>query len=82
MVKSSGEIQKTDQPSRRLRELQLAQRLELDLADPFLGNAEHLAQVLEGMAPAVDEAIAKADDFPLATTQPLQGFVIRDFKRS
>ena len=52
--------------------LSIASRL--DLADPFLADAEHLAEFLEGMDAAVDEPIAEADDRALAIIQLLQDF--------
>ena len=51
------------------RVAQLAQRLRLDLADPFAGDVELLADLFEGPRPAVLQPETKLEHAPLTPGQ-------------
>ena len=61
--------------------LELADRLGLDLADSLAGNGEDLADLFERVGVAVGQAVAEADDLPLAVVQCGQDFGNSVFQR-
>jgi len=54
-----------------LRVLQFLNCFAFDLANPFSGDLEDLANFLEGVSVSVGEAVAKLEDFPFAVVQGL-----------
>ena len=56
----------------RLGHLEATQRLGLELPDPFPGNCQALADLLQGPGAVVVPAVAQAQDQGLALRQPVQ----------
>src|SRR4051812_4050149 len=55
-----------------LRELELLEGADLDLADALARDLEDRADLLERVGVAVAEAVAELEDFPLAVRERLQ----------
>ena len=52
--------------------LQLADGIALDLADAFSGDRKDLAHLRQGVGISIRQAVAEANDLPLAVVQRLQ----------
>ena len=63
------DVEEADQGAGAVGLLQLADGLGFDLADAFAGDGEDLADFFQRVGVAVGQAVAQAEDFPLAVVE-------------
>ena len=64
----------------KLSAAELGERLRLDLADPFPGQPQAAADVVQGLRLAAAETEAQTDDLPLARRQLLERAYVENLK--